>query len=133
MASSASAQSASADDNGVPDRESLNKLTVAQLKELCSTWGLTVSGSKQVLIGRLRSSGGPPAKLNEGDLRSALPVDAGPWMKQCVRTWKLAPPYNAAVCMSWPFCSKLWPALNSGRFADVLLQHDAMTPTSYKP
>ncbi|KAK9811130.1 hypothetical protein WJX73_005087 [Symbiochloris irregularis] len=93
----ASSSQARADNDGVPDRAALNKLTIAQLKEKCTDWGLTVSGNKQVLIGRLISSGGAPAERVKGDLRPALPVGAGPWMQRCVKTWKLAPPYNASV------------------------------------
>ena len=84
-------------DAAVPSYEELEKKTIAQLKVICSAWGLPVSGNKGVLISRLRASGGPKSERPQAELRPALPVSAGPWMQRCVKTWKLAAPYNTAV------------------------------------
>lgn len=83
---------------GPPSREELSKRTVPELKALCEDLGLPRGGNKAILVSKLLEAGGPKMDgIIRANLMPAVPVSAGPWMRKCVETWKLLPPYNTAV------------------------------------
>ena len=74
----------------------LSKKTVAELKELCESYGLRKGGNKGELLLRLRDHKDTPAP-SAMNTSQTLSVSAGPWLKRCVKRWKLAAPYDTAV------------------------------------